>query len=39
MTTTPRTATVSRATSESSIELSLNLDGTGIADIQTSVPF
>lgn len=39
MTTTPRTATVSRATSESSIELSLNLDGTGIADIQTTVPF
>ncbi|NYF14672.1 imidazoleglycerol-phosphate dehydratase [Pseudoclavibacter sp. JAI123] len=39
MTTTPRTATLSRATSESSIELSLNLDGTGIADIQTSVPF
>ncbi|MBF4551991.1 imidazoleglycerol-phosphate dehydratase HisB [Pseudoclavibacter sp. VKM Ac-2888] len=39
MTTTPRTATISRATSESSIELSLNLDGTGIADIQTSVPF
>ncbi|MBB2956039.1 imidazoleglycerol-phosphate dehydratase HisB [Pseudoclavibacter helvolus] len=39
MTTTPRTATVSRATSESSIELSLDLDGTGIADIQTSVPF
>ncbi|GAB3304625.1 imidazoleglycerol-phosphate dehydratase HisB [Pseudoclavibacter terrae] len=39
MTTTPRTATLSRATSESSIELSLNLDGTGTADIQTSVPF
>ena len=39
MTTTPRTATVSRATSESSIEVSLDLDGTGIADIQTSVPF
>ncbi|PPF44231.1 imidazoleglycerol-phosphate dehydratase HisB [Pseudoclavibacter sp. AY1F1] len=39
MTTTPRTATLSRATSESSIELSLNLDGTGVADIQTSVPF
>ncbi|WP_424465251.1 imidazoleglycerol-phosphate dehydratase HisB [Pseudoclavibacter helvolus] len=39
MTTTPRTATVSRATSESSIELSLNLDGTGVADIQTTVPF
>ncbi|MEX1079475.1 MAG: imidazoleglycerol-phosphate dehydratase HisB [Homoserinimonas sp.] len=34
-----RTATLSRETSESSIELSLNLDGTGVADISTSVPF
>ena len=34
-----RTATLRRKTSESSIELSLNLDGTGRADISTSVPF
>ena len=34
-----RTATLQRKTSESSIELSLNLDGTGRADISTSVPF
>lgn len=36
---TNRAASVSRATSESSIELSLDLDGTGTSDIQTSVPF
>lgn len=34
-----RTATITRQTSESSIELSLNLDGTGKTDIDTSVPF
>ena len=34
-----RTATLQRKTSESSIELTLNLDGTGRADISTSVPF
>lgn len=34
-----RTATITRTTSESSIELSLNLDGTGKTDIDTSVPF
>jgi imidazoleglycerol-phosphate dehydratase len=34
-----RTATLSRATSESSIELTLNLDGTGSSQIDTSVPF
>ncbi|MEO6309484.1 MAG: imidazoleglycerol-phosphate dehydratase HisB, partial [Leifsonia sp.] len=39
MSTAPRVAQITRATSESSIELSLNLDGTGISDIQTSVPF
>ncbi|MGV8883965.1 MAG: imidazoleglycerol-phosphate dehydratase HisB [Microbacteriaceae bacterium] len=39
MTTEPRTAHIQRETSESSIELTLNLDGTGIADIATSVPF
>lgn len=35
----PRTASISRSTSESSIELSLDLDGTGVADLQTGVPF
>jgi imidazoleglycerol-phosphate dehydratase len=34
-----RTATLQRKTSESSIELTLILDGTGRADISTSVPF
>jgi imidazoleglycerol-phosphate dehydratase len=34
-----RVARVQRETSESSIDLSLNLDGTGLSDIQTSVPF
>lgn len=37
--TAPRTASIQRETSESSIELSINLDGTGVSDIQTSVPF
>ena len=37
--TVPRTATVERSTSESSIRLSLNLDGTGASTINTSVPF
>jgi len=36
---TNRAATVTRETSESSIELILDLDGTGTSDIQTSVPF
>jgi imidazoleglycerol-phosphate dehydratase len=36
---TNRTATIRRETSESSIELVLDLDGTGTADIDTSVPF
>jgi imidazoleglycerol-phosphate dehydratase len=35
----PRVASIKRATSESSIELSINLDGTGVSDIRTSVPF
>jgi imidazoleglycerol-phosphate dehydratase len=39
MSTAPRTAELKRATSESSIELSINLDGTGVSDIHTSVPF
>ena len=34
-----RTATIVRETSESRIELTLNLDGTGKTDINTSVPF
>ena len=34
-----RTATLSRQTSESSIELSLDLDGTGTSSINTTVPF
>ncbi len=34
-----RVAHLQRETSESSIDLSLNLDGTGISDIHTSVPF
>ena len=34
-----RTATITRKTSESSIELTLNLDGTGKTDIDTTVPF
>lgn len=36
---TNRTARLHRETSESSIELSLDLDGTGVADVHTSVPF
>ncbi|KFF60457.1 imidazoleglycerol-phosphate dehydratase [Cryobacterium sp. MLB-32] len=35
----PRIAHLQRETSESSIELSLNLDGTGVSDIHTTVPF
>lgn len=35
----PRTAEVRRATSESTVELSLDLDGTGSSSISTSVPF
>ncbi|ANJ27422.1 imidazoleglycerol-phosphate dehydratase HisB [Agromyces aureus] len=34
-----RTARVQRETSESSIDLSIDLDGTGVSDIETSVPF
>ena len=39
MTTAPRIASISRTTSESSIELTLNLDGTGVSNIETTVPF
>lgn len=34
-----RTATVSRSTSESSVDLTVNLDGTGRGDVSTGVPF
>ncbi len=37
--TAARTASISRTTSESSIELSLDLDGTGTSHIDTTVPF
>ena len=36
---TNRTATIQRETSESSIQLTVDLDGKGLADVQTSVPF
>jgi imidazoleglycerol-phosphate dehydratase len=39
MSTEPRTARITRETSESSIDLSINLDGTGTSSISTSVPF
>ncbi|MDO5729036.1 MAG: imidazoleglycerol-phosphate dehydratase HisB [Actinomycetaceae bacterium] len=39
MTNAPRKATISRATSESTIHVELNLDGTGQTDIDTGVPF
>jgi imidazoleglycerol-phosphate dehydratase len=35
----PRTAQVSRVTSETAIELSLNLDGSGVAEISTGLGF
>lgn len=35
----PRTAEIARRTSESTIELSLDLDGSGTSDISTTVPF
>ncbi|ACV08749.1 imidazoleglycerol-phosphate dehydratase HisB [Jonesia denitrificans] len=38
-TTAPRTARVERATSESSVTVELNLDGTGATTINTTVPF
>ncbi|KTR38825.1 MULTISPECIES: imidazoleglycerol-phosphate dehydratase HisB [Rothia] len=34
-----RTASLTRATSESTVRLSLNLDGTGVSRISTTVPF
>ena len=39
MTAQPRVARIERSTSESSIELELNLDGTGASEIHTTVPF
>ena len=39
MKTSPRTALIERATSESSVRVSLNLDGTGKSTISTTVPF
>jgi len=36
---TARVAHIVRQTSESSIDLALDLDGAGVSDIQTSVPF
>ena len=38
-TSAPRTASIRRATSESTVELDLDLDGTGQSHIDTSVPF
>jgi len=35
----PRTASIRRATSESTVELELDLDGTGQSHIDTTVPF
>lgn len=34
-----RTAQISRSTKETSIEVSINLDGSGVADISTGIPF
>jgi imidazoleglycerol-phosphate dehydratase len=34
-----RTATRSRTTKETSIEISIDLDGTGITDVSTGIPF
>jgi len=39
MSTEPRVAHLQRETSESSIDLSINLDGSGVSEISTSVPF
>ncbi len=38
-TSAPRAASVRRATSESTVELDLDLDGTGTSSIETTVPF
>lgn len=36
---TPRTANRSRKTAETSIELSINIDGSGVSQIDTGIPF
>ena len=36
---TPRTANHSRKTAETSIELSIDIDGSGVSAIDTGVPF
>lgn len=35
----PRIGSVSRVTKETSVEVELNLDGTGICDCDTGIPF
>jgi imidazoleglycerol-phosphate dehydratase len=37
--TAPRTATISRKTAETAIDLSINLDGTGSSKVATGIPF
>ena len=39
MTTNHRTGSASRATKEATIEVSIDLDGSGVTDISTGVPF
>ncbi len=39
MTTTPRTASVSRNRAETQIQLAINLDGTGLAQLDTGIGF
>lgn len=39
MSATPRIATLSRETSESKISITIDLDGTGAAQVETGVPF
>jgi len=34
-----RTAKVTRDTSETQIEVALNLDGTGVCEVETGLPF
>ena len=34
-----RTATVSRTTKETSIDITIDLDGTGVVDVSTGIPF